>query len=111
MLERKAGLCVDITPESQIDMTEKFRWLRQNWIIGVLLALITGFAYWPVLHFPFVNYDDYDYVVQNAHVNHGLSWDGARWAMTSSDASNWHPVTWISHMVDCQLYALKAGGH
>ncbi|MDB6110057.1 MAG: Tetratricopeptide 2 repeat protein, partial [Pedosphaera sp.] len=92
-------------------MKDKFRLLRQNWVIGALLALITCFAYWPVVHFPFVNYDDYDYVFQNAHVNHGLSWNNARWALTSTDACNWHPLTWISHMVDCQFYALKAGGH
>jgi tetratricopeptide (TPR) repeat protein len=59
----------------------------------------------------FVNYDDPTYVTENNHVNGGFSWTGASWAMTAFYASNWHPLTWFSHMLDCQLYGLNAGGH
>jgi hypothetical protein len=54
-------------------------------------------------------WDDPDYVTDNAHVAQGLTWQGARWASTSTAAANWHPVTWLSHMLDVQLYGMNAG--
>ncbi len=59
----------------------------------------------------FINYDDPDYILGNAHVDHGLTWTGIVWAFTSSDAANWHPLTWISHMMDCQFFDLHPAGH
>ena len=59
----------------------------------------------------FVDYDDLEYVVENPMVNQGLSLRGIAWAFTHLYAANWHPLTWISHMLDCQLYGLHAGGH
>jgi len=59
----------------------------------------------------FVNYDDFAYVVSNPHVNKGFSWEGIRWAFTGFYIGNWQPVTLLSHMLDCQLYGLSAGGH
>ncbi|HEX8818136.1 MAG TPA: tetratricopeptide repeat protein [Terriglobales bacterium] len=67
--------------------------------------------YSPVFHYPFINYDDDFYVTQNPHVQAGVSWDTAEWAVTSYDAANWHPVTWFSHAVDYQLFGDRAGWH
>jgi protein O-mannosyl-transferase len=58
-----------------------------------------------------VRYDDDDYIAQNSHVNWGLTWDGIKWAFTSLYAANWHPLTWLSHMLDVSLFGLRAGGH
>jgi tetratricopeptide (TPR) repeat protein len=77
--------------------------------IGLLLALITLLAYWPVTHDGFIIYDDQDYVTNNRVVQNGLTWAGVKWAFTTGHASNWHPVTWLSHMLDCELFSLNAG--
>jgi tetratricopeptide (TPR) repeat protein len=69
------------------------------------------FVYLPVRNFDFVNYDDPDYVTENLHVRSGLTANGVAWALTSRDAGNWHPLTWISHMLDCQFFGLNGGGH
>ena len=63
------------------------------------------------LHHEFVNLDDEDYVYENPTVSRGLTSYGITWAFTHTYASNWHPLTWISHMLDCQLYGLNPGGH
>jgi tetratricopeptide (TPR) repeat protein len=75
----------------------------------LLLALITLLAYWPVTRDGFINYDDQDYVTNNRVVQNGLTWAGVKWAFTTGHASNWHPITWLSHMLDCELFGLNAG--
>ena len=80
-------------------------------IVCALLALVTLLVYLPVRHHAFVDYDDLDYVTENPMVQAGLTWSGFQWAFTTLDASNWHPLTWLSHTVDCQLFGLNAGGH
>jgi len=75
----------------------------------LLLALITLLAYLPVVHDIFINYDDQVYVTNNRTVQNGLTWAGVKWAFTAGHASNWHPVTWLSHMLDCELFSLNAG--
>jgi tetratricopeptide (TPR) repeat protein len=82
---------------------------RLIWLLGLLLVLATLVLYYPVAHFDFLNFDDNEYVTANAHVRAGLSWQNTGWAFTSLEASNWHPVTWLSHMLDCQLFGLNAG--
>jgi tetratricopeptide (TPR) repeat protein len=77
--------------------------------IALLLALITLLAYCPVTRNGFVNYDDNDYVTDNRTVQNGLTWAGIQWAFTTGHAGNWHPVTWLSHMLDCELFGLNAG--
>ena len=59
----------------------------------------------------FVNYDDNMYVYENPVVSSGLSWKGVKWVFTHSLSANWHPLTMMSHMLDCQLYGLNPGGH
>jgi protein O-mannosyl-transferase len=80
-------------------------------LIGLLLALITLLAYLPVARDGFVNYDDQDYVTDNTMVQKGLTPAAIRWAFTTSHASNWHPLTWLSHMADCELFGLNPGAH
>ncbi|MHC4571781.1 MAG: tetratricopeptide repeat protein [Planctomycetota bacterium] len=80
-------------------------------LICIFLILATFAAYWPVLKCEFVKYDDDKYVTDNHQVKSGLSWQGVRWAFTTGHASNWHPVTWLSHMADCKLFGLQAGAH
>jgi Flp pilus assembly protein TadD len=79
----------------------------------ICLALVLGsvLVYGRLLFSGFVDFDDGDYVLQNPHVNKGLSFGGAGWAFTTGYDSNWHPMTWLSHMVDCQLYGLSPAGH
>jgi protein O-mannosyl-transferase len=80
-------------------------------VISLLLALITLLVYLPVCHYSFVNYDDGDYVTENHVVQNGLTWEGVEWAFTTGHASNWHPITWLSHMLDCELFGLNPGAH
>jgi tetratricopeptide (TPR) repeat protein len=79
--------------------------------ICFVLAAVTLLVYLPVMRHEFVNYDDPAYITDNAHVKAGLTWPGIVWAFQSSEAANWHPLTWISHMIDCQLFGLNPAGH
>ncbi len=84
---------------------------RRTLLICLALALLTLTAYWPVWRCDFVRYDDHEYVTENEQIHAGLTWRGVRWAFSTFHAGNWHPVTWLSHMLDCQLYGLKPAGH
>jgi Tfp pilus assembly protein PilF len=80
--------------------------------LAILLAVGSVVLYAPALQNGFVNYDDPDYVTRNAHVLQGVSWANLKWAFgTDNPAANWHPLTWISHMLDVQLYGTNAAGH
>ena len=74
------------------------------WWICALLALGVVAVYWPVVGYGFVNYDDPEYVSVNPHIMAGLSWPGVVWAFTTFYAANWHPLTWLSYMLDAQLF-------
>jgi len=80
-------------------------------MICFALAAVTLLVYSPVLWHGFVIYDDPDYITGNAHVKAGLTWPGIVWAFTTGDAANWHPLTWISHMADWQLFGSNPAGH
>ncbi|MGA2750815.1 MAG: tetratricopeptide repeat protein [Verrucomicrobiota bacterium] len=79
--------------------------------VCLVLGLGTVALYSPAFHFGFVNYDDQMYVTANGHVNRGLTAEGVRWAFQAGYAGNWHPMTWLSHIMDCQVFGPKAGGH
>ena len=81
------------------------------WLAALLLALATIALYWPVLHCGFINFDDQDYVTENVHVQNGLTPGSIQWAFSHLVSLNWHPVTMLSHMLDCQLFGLKPWGH
>ena len=72
--------------------------------------LVTLAFYNPIVHNGFTNLDDDIYILDNAHVRAGLTWDTVKWAFTSYDAANWHPLTWLSHALDCQLFKLNPAG-
>jgi Flp pilus assembly protein TadD len=80
-------------------------------LISVVLATVTTALYWPVQSFDFVNYDDDVLVRDNRRIRDGLSKDGLLWAFTTFEYGNWHPLTWVSHMGDVEVYDLNAGGH
>ncbi len=82
---------------------------RGVWICAALVAT-TLVVYAPARGLPFLLYDDEQYVTANAQVQAGLSLEGARWAFTSFHASNWHPLTWLSHMADMELFGKDASG-
>ena len=84
---------------------------RQAYVYSLVLIILTIALYYPVKNHPFVNYDDDVYVTDNIQVQSGLSWDTVSWAFVTYDAANWHPLTWLSHALDCQLYDLNPGGH
>jgi tetratricopeptide (TPR) repeat protein len=79
--------------------------------IYLTLALTTIAAYWQLRHNEFIKFDDHLYIVDNPHVKDGLTWQGLVWAFTSTHAYNWHPLTWISHMLDAEFHGLAPGGH
>ena len=81
------------------------------WLVLLLLAAATLLAYWPVFHCLFLNFDDPDYVTDNWVVQRGLTLHGLAWAFITSHAANWHPLTWLSHMLDCQLFGLSPAAH
>ena len=89
--------------------------IRNRWVIkagiGFFLAAITWLAFGQTLGHGFVNYDDPQYVYDNVEVTSGLTLHGVTWAFTHSHLNNWHPLTWLTHMLDWRLYERKAGGH
>jgi Tfp pilus assembly protein PilF len=81
------------------------------WIVVLILVVATIALYYPVSHHPFLNYDDDAYVTENIHVQSGLTWATVQWASTTFESANWHPLTWISHALDYQMFQLDPGGH
>jgi tetratricopeptide (TPR) repeat protein len=77
--------------------------------LGLALAVFAVFS--QVLTCDFVNYDDLGYITQNQNVQHGINLETLKWALTAGHSSNWHPLTWISHMLDVQIFGLKPMGH
>ena len=92
-------------------MATEFNKKRDIWLISVTLVVLTLVAYEPIRHNDFVNYDDDKYVTKNPNVTGGITWPGIKWAFTKTYASNWHPLTWLSHMADCEIYGLNPVGH
>jgi Flp pilus assembly protein TadD len=84
---------------------------QKKLIVCLLLILATLAVFWQVKNSDFVNLDDEQYITQNPHVRGGLGAGNLTWAFTTTHASNWHPLTWLSHMLDCQLFGLDPAGH
>src|ERR1039457_6891500 len=83
------------------------------WPLCVSLALVamTIAVYAPVGHFGFLKWDDQSYVTENPHVLGGLSWRSVVWAFTNGYRPYWHPLTWLSHLLDVRLFGVQAAGH
>jgi protein O-mannosyl-transferase len=88
-----------------------FREEKQSFIACLLLIVATVAIYSGVTKNDFLYYDDSDYVTMNDHVQNGLTWQSVKWAFSSTDATNWHPLTWLSHIIDVQLFSLKPAAH
>ncbi|HWW03274.1 MAG TPA: tetratricopeptide repeat protein [Candidatus Acidoferrum sp.] len=80
-------------------------------LLGSLLVLLVLGTFLPVTRNEFINFDDTVYVTENSHVQQGLTWANVRWALTTSAAANWHPLTWLSHMLDWEVFGPKPWGH
>jgi len=93
-----------MTPRIPNDPSHRTAW------VGLGLVLVTFLVYARVFNCGFINYDDPDYVTANPHVENGLTIQGIVWAFSHAHSSNWHPLTWISHMLDCQLWGLNPLG-
>lgn len=106
---------VDLTPTVEIQSRPGPGWLHwietRAWVLSLVLVIATLALYYPVNRHPFVNYDDTVYVTDNLHVQGGLDWETVKWAFTTYEQANWHPLTWLSHALDCQLFGLNPAGH
>ena len=78
-------------------------------IICVALSITTLAVFWQVGNHEFISFDDNDYVTENRYVQDGITLKGIVWAFSEPHAHNWHPLTWLSHMLDCQVFGLEAG--
>ena len=104
------GLADSRSPESECHPAG----LNDRWTVPgvcIFLAAIIWVVFGQTLGHEFVNYDDDFYVYENPAVTRGLTLQGIIWAFTHVHCSNWHPLTWVSHMLDCQFYGLSPGGH
>jgi len=104
------GLQPDPQVQTRPNATQKSTTLRAL-ALGFLLAVLSLALYYPARSHPFVNYDDNLYVTDNENIKGGLTWDTVTWAMTTYEAGNWHPLTWLSHALDFQLYGMDPAGH
>jgi tetratricopeptide (TPR) repeat protein len=93
------------------DRLRAFFAAHPNILFCVSLVFVTLCVYWQVSHHGFVSFDDNTYILGNEHVREGLTFENIKWAFGFSDIAYWHPLTWISHMLDCQLFGLNAGMH
>jgi len=80
-------------------------------LLCLLLTIAVLVCYNPVVHNGFLNYDDDQYITNNAHVRAGLTGATVKWAFTAYDKANWHPLTWLSHALDFELFGLNPAGH
>jgi len=85
--------------------------LRPEGAVCLILVMATIAVYWQVYHFAFTNYDDNKYVIENYNIQKGLNFESITWVFTTGYAANWHPLTWLSHMMDYSIYGMNAGGH
>jgi len=80
-------------------------------IVFIVLSALVLLIYWQTTDFAFINLDDNQYVFDNAAVRSGLNWESVKWSFTAFHSANWHPLTWISHILDIKFFGLNAGGH
>src|SRR5882762_4765029 len=84
---------------------------KRTLLLCLLLIAVVFVFYSPVTNNGFINYDDDQYITNNSHVRAGLTWATVKWAFTTYDQANWHPLTWLSHALDRELFGLNPAGH
>jgi protein O-mannosyl-transferase len=113
-IESLASSATATAVQSKVISRPSGHWLasaeNRNTVLCLLLVLVTLAFYNPIAHNGFTNLDDDIYILDNAHVRAGLTWSTVKWAFTSFDAANWHPLTWLSHALDYQLFKLNPAG-
>ena len=105
---------VGLKPDEQVQSRPAGSYIvpaKISYLPGLALFVLAIALYYPVRTHPFVNYDDNIYVINNDHVQNGLTWDTTRWAFTAHVGGNWHPLTWLSHAADVQWFDLNPGRH
>src|SRR5689334_3577321 len=95
---------------SALPLTRAVFFGRALWVSIALIAANAA-IYSAVGHYGFVRWDDPQYVSENPYIAGGLTWRGVWWALTTGYAANWHPLTWLSHMLDIQMFGLNGGAH
>lgn len=105
--EKRGGKLLAKNPQT------RGNWISRNRTIafGLALIILSVGIYLPILRHPFTSLDDREYVVENPYVLAGLEWSTLKWAFTTTEMGNWHPLTWISHALDINLYDKEPSGH
>ena len=85
--------------------------IRREFLVCLFLVIVSFLVYGQTGNHEFIDFDDDIYVTQNHHVQAGLTPDSIAWAFTTTSIANWHPLTWLSHMLDIQLYGMNPGSH
>ena len=109
-----AGETPEVKDSCRLKSEKAAAGLYDRWTVlavCIFLAAITLAVFGQTRRFEFLNFDDNLYVSDNPVVQKGLTWEGFRWALAYGGIGHWHPLTWLSHMLDCQWYGLQAGGH
>ena len=109
--KRKTARTVAANARSAVRLSHLPTFGRPDLLILLGLAVVTFALYAQVIGHQFITLDDPTYIQENPMVNHGVTLAGLAWAFTTFHAANWHPLTWISHMIDCQLFGTNAGSH
>jgi Tfp pilus assembly protein PilF len=109
--KRKTALVTAANRRSVIALSHATRLKRADFFILLGLAVLTFAIYAQVIGHQFITLDDPTYIRENPNVNRGVTLAGLAWAFTTFHVANWHPLTWISHMIDCQLFGTNAGRH
>ncbi len=99
------------TPAKGKPLIASVPWDQRTWVALLILLVVTAALYWPVLQCDYIDFDDYQYAAQNEVVKAGLTWQGIAWAFITPVANNWHPLTMISLMLDCDLWGAGPWGH
>jgi tetratricopeptide (TPR) repeat protein len=86
-------------------------YFRNVFLVSLCLVVAIFVTYVPIIHSDFVGYDDELYITENSQVQKGFTPESLKWAFTTFHSANWHPLTWLSHMLDCELYGLNPAGH
>src|SRR5258708_25714905 len=98
---------MDSSPTTGVSASREMRVV----IYGFVLVAATLAFYNPVTHNQFIAFDDSSYILKNSRVQTGLTWDTVKWSFTTFQDGNWHPLTWLSHALDCQFFHLNPTGH
>src|SRR5438876_5022910 len=109
--KRKTALIAGSNRRSVIPFSHVTRLKQPDLVILLGLVVITFAIYAQVIGHQFITLDDPTYIQENPMVNRGVTLRGLAWAFTTFHATNWHPLTWISHMIDCQFFGMNAGRH